>query len=145
MTLADLLRETIDLPEQEVWENERTPTPVRVFGVRPHSMGLSLREVVAVLDLLEIALMELCGTGRMIPPKHNQTRRRWNRRGLLSMRDKLRSMAKQNDSTETSIRTQNVFSTSTCTAAAGLTPRRRSSLDLLKSMSSTTLNFSSTA
>jgi len=54
MTLADLLRETIDLPEQEVWENERTPTPVRVFGVRLHSMGLSLREVVAVLDLLGI-------------------------------------------------------------------------------------------
>ena len=54
MTLADLLRETIDLPEQEVWENERTPTPVRVFGVRLHSMGLSLREVVAVLDLLGV-------------------------------------------------------------------------------------------
>jgi transposase-like protein len=54
MTLADLLRETIDLPEQEVWENERTPTPVRVFGVRLHSMGLSLREVVAVLNLLGI-------------------------------------------------------------------------------------------
>src|SRR6056297_1597096 len=54
MTLVDLLRESMNLPEQEVWENERTPTPVRVFGVRLHSMGLSLREVVPVLDLLGI-------------------------------------------------------------------------------------------
>jgi hypothetical protein len=52
MTLADLLKETIDLPEQEVWENKRTPTPVRVFGVQLHPMGLSVREVAAVLDLL---------------------------------------------------------------------------------------------
>jgi len=54
MTLADLLREAIELPEDEVWENEHTPTPVRVFGVRPHSMGLSVREVAAVLDLLGV-------------------------------------------------------------------------------------------
>jgi len=45
MTLADLLRETIDLPEQEVWENERTS-----------SMGLSLRVVVAVLDARDRSL-----------------------------------------------------------------------------------------
>ena len=36
----------------EVWENERTPTPVRLFGVRLHSMGLSLQEVVVVLEIL---------------------------------------------------------------------------------------------
>ena len=54
MTLADLLRETIELPEDEVWENERTPTPVRVFGVQLHSMGLSVREVTAVLELLGV-------------------------------------------------------------------------------------------
>ena len=54
MTLADLLRETLDVEYDEIWENERTPTPVRVFGVRLHSMGLSLREVVAVLDLLGV-------------------------------------------------------------------------------------------
>ena len=45
MTLADLLRETIDMPEYEVWENKRIPTPMRVFGVRLHSMGLSVRGV----------------------------------------------------------------------------------------------------
>jgi len=44
MTLADLLRETIELPDDEVWENEHTPTPVRVFGVQLHSMGLSVRK-----------------------------------------------------------------------------------------------------
>jgi len=54
MTLADLLRETIELPDDDVWENERTPTPVRVFGVRLHSMGLSVREVPAVLELLGV-------------------------------------------------------------------------------------------
>jgi hypothetical protein len=28
MTLTDLLRETLDEDSQDVWENERTPTPV---------------------------------------------------------------------------------------------------------------------
>jgi len=54
MQLANLLRESFDVDCDEVWENERTPTPVRVFGVRLHSMGLSVREVVAVLDLLGV-------------------------------------------------------------------------------------------
>ena len=54
MTLADLLRETLDVDCDEVWENERTPTPVRVFGVRLHSMGLSLREVVAIFEFLGV-------------------------------------------------------------------------------------------
>ena len=54
MQLADLLRETLDVDSQDVWENERTPTPVRVFGVRLHSMGLSLREIVAVLEWLDV-------------------------------------------------------------------------------------------
>jgi len=54
MTLASLLKETSDVDCDEVWENERTPTPVRVFGVRLHSMGLSLREVEAVLELLDV-------------------------------------------------------------------------------------------
>ena len=52
MQLADLLRESLAVDCAEVWENERTPTPVRVFGVRLHSMGLSVREVVSVLKLL---------------------------------------------------------------------------------------------
>ena len=30
------------------------PTPVRVFEVRSHSMGLSVREVVAVFELLGV-------------------------------------------------------------------------------------------
>jgi phage host-nuclease inhibitor protein Gam len=51
---ADLLKETLDVDRDEVWENERTPTPVRVFGVRLRSMGLSVREVAAVLELLDV-------------------------------------------------------------------------------------------
>jgi putative transposase len=54
MKLGDLLRETLNVDCDEVWDNERTPTPVRVFGVRLHSMGLSLREVVAVFDWLGV-------------------------------------------------------------------------------------------
>jgi hypothetical protein len=49
---ANLLRETLDEDNQDVWENERTPTPVRRFGVRLHTAGLSIRETVAILDLL---------------------------------------------------------------------------------------------
>jgi len=48
MKLADLLRETLDEHCQDVWENERTPTPVRRFGVRLHAAGLSIRETVAI-------------------------------------------------------------------------------------------------
>jgi putative transposase len=54
MKLGDVLRETLNVECDEVWENERTPTPVRVFGVRLHSMGLSLREIVAVFDWLGV-------------------------------------------------------------------------------------------
>ncbi|MFB6253850.1 MAG: IS6 family transposase, partial [Halobacteriaceae archaeon] len=54
MTLKDLLTEHLDLEHQDAWANERTPTPVRCFAVRLHSMGLSLREVTAVLEWLGI-------------------------------------------------------------------------------------------
>ena len=54
MQLADLLRERLEIENQDVWENERTPTPVRCFAVRLHSMGLSVREVEAVLDWLGV-------------------------------------------------------------------------------------------
>jgi len=54
MKLGDLLGETLSVDCDEVWDNERTPTPVRVFGVRLHSMGLSLREIVAVFEWLGV-------------------------------------------------------------------------------------------
>lgn len=79
-----------------------------------------------------------------ILPKPNQTRR-LNRHGSLSIRNKLRSIAKQNGSTQLSARTQNVFSISMCTAAPVITPRQRYSINLLKNTKSTTLSFSSTA
>ena len=49
MQLADPLRDDIEVDDEDVWENERTPTPVRHFAVRLHSMGLSVREVEGVL------------------------------------------------------------------------------------------------
>ncbi len=39
---------------EEVWENECIPTPVRVLGVCVHSMGMSVREVAVVLELLGV-------------------------------------------------------------------------------------------
>jgi len=54
MSLADLLSETLETDSQDVWENERTPTSVRRFGVRLHTAGLSIRETVAILDLLGV-------------------------------------------------------------------------------------------
>jgi len=54
MQLADLLRETLGEDSQDVWENERTPTHVQRFGVRLHTAGLSIRETVAILDLLGV-------------------------------------------------------------------------------------------
>jgi len=54
MQPADLLREALDEDSQDVWENERTPTPVRRFGVRLHTAGMSIRETVAILDLLGV-------------------------------------------------------------------------------------------
>jgi transposase-like protein len=54
MQLADLPIETLNEDNEDVWENERTPTPVRRFGVRLHTAGLSIRETVAILDLLGV-------------------------------------------------------------------------------------------
>ncbi|ACV48660.1 transposase [Halomicrobium mukohataei DSM 12286] len=54
MELADLLRETLYEESQDVWENEWTPTSVRQFGVRLHTAGLSIRETVAILELLGV-------------------------------------------------------------------------------------------
>ncbi len=54
MTLADLLKDRLDVDNQDVWENERTPTPMRCFAVRLHSMGLSVRDVEGVLELLGV-------------------------------------------------------------------------------------------
>lgn len=93
MTLADLPRETIHLPDEEVWGNEHTPTPVQVSGVRLHSMGLSHREVVAVLDSLWIDRSQ----GAVWNWTHDPAETRSDpatvsRRGSLSMKNKLRSI-----------------------------------------------------
>lgn len=53
-TPTNLLRETLDMDCDDIWENAHIPTPVRMFGVRPHSIGLSVREVVVVLALLGV-------------------------------------------------------------------------------------------
>jgi putative transposase len=53
MRLANLLRGGFDAENEDVWENERTPTP-DCFAVRLHSRGLSLREVEVILEWLGV-------------------------------------------------------------------------------------------
>ena len=54
MQLRELLEETLNTASLECWAEESTPTPVRAFGVRLHSAGLSLRETAAVLGLFGV-------------------------------------------------------------------------------------------
>ena len=54
MTVRDLLKENLEVDDEDVRENERTPTPMRCFAVRLRSIGLSSREVEAVLDWLGV-------------------------------------------------------------------------------------------
>src|SRR5699024_4265078 len=53
MPLSDLLGEALETAG-DCWDREGTATPVRAFAVRLHSAGLSLRETVAILDLLGV-------------------------------------------------------------------------------------------
>ena len=52
--LADLLSESYDADLEELWENERTATPVRAFAVRLHQTGCSVRETAAILAELGV-------------------------------------------------------------------------------------------
>jgi len=54
MQLADLFKEALDQGYEVIWENGHIATPVWVFGIRLYSMGLSVREVAAVLEWLGI-------------------------------------------------------------------------------------------
>ncbi|NGM71268.1 IS6 family transposase [Natronolimnobius sp. AArcel1] len=54
MKLADLLSESYAAEFDEAWEREQTATPVRVFAVRLHATGCSLRETQAILRLVGV-------------------------------------------------------------------------------------------
>lgn len=54
MTLAELIKKNLDVDCNVVWGNERTPNTLMSVGVRLHSMWSSLREVAAVLELLDV-------------------------------------------------------------------------------------------
>jgi len=54
MPLSDLLRESFETENLECWQRERTPTPVRAFGVRLTAAGLSIRETTPMLGLLGV-------------------------------------------------------------------------------------------
>lgn len=52
--LPDLLSKSYAAEFDECWERERTETPVRVFAVRLHATGCSLRETQAILRLIGV-------------------------------------------------------------------------------------------
>jgi len=54
MLSPELLTETLDTANLECWERERTATPVRVFAVRLHATGCSLRETQETLRLFGV-------------------------------------------------------------------------------------------
>lgn len=54
MHLADLLSGPYATDLEESWERERTATPVRVFAIRLHTTGCSLRETLTILHFREI-------------------------------------------------------------------------------------------
>ncbi|WP_226042872.1 IS6 family transposase [Natrinema sp. DC36] len=54
MQFADLLSECDAAEFDESWERKQTATPVRVFVVRLHATGCSLRETQAILRLLGV-------------------------------------------------------------------------------------------
>jgi putative transposase len=56
MQLADLLSGYYAAEFDECGERERTATPVRVFAVRLHATGCSLRETQTILRLIGIEL-----------------------------------------------------------------------------------------
>ncbi len=54
MLSPELLTETLDTTNLECWERERTATPVRVFAVRLHTTGCSLRETQEILRVFGV-------------------------------------------------------------------------------------------
>ncbi len=54
MMLVDLLSEDYAAEFDESWERERTATLVRVFAVRLHATGCSLRETQAILRFIGV-------------------------------------------------------------------------------------------
>ena len=54
MPFSDLPDKALEPVDTGCWDQERTATPLRVFAVHLHSAGLSLRETVAILDLLGV-------------------------------------------------------------------------------------------
>jgi hypothetical protein len=51
MTLAHILRETLEENYQYIWGKDRTPILVGRFGVCLHTAGLPIRETITILDL----------------------------------------------------------------------------------------------
>ena len=54
MLLSDLRDKTLETPDSDCRDRERTATLVRTFAIRFHSAGFSFRETVAILDLLGV-------------------------------------------------------------------------------------------
>lgn len=65
--LVDLLSESYAADFDESWERERTATPVRVFAVRLHATGCSLRETTTILTELGVERSHQAGLADIVP------------------------------------------------------------------------------
>jgi len=54
MLSPEMLTDTLDTANVECWWHERTVTPARVFTVRLHATGCSLRETQEILRLFGV-------------------------------------------------------------------------------------------
>lgn len=54
MQHQNLLTTVLESASVECWDDESTPSALRALGVRLHSMGLSLRETAAVLEVFGV-------------------------------------------------------------------------------------------
>ena len=145
MKLRDLLGETLSVDCDEVWENERTPTPVRVFGVRLHSMGLSLREIVAVFDWLGVDRSHGAVWNWTHALSENQDDPPTAEPSRVAVDEKQITVdGKKSGSTLLSTPTRSYCSISRYSADAGPIPRRRSFTDSPPSTRSQIPSFSST-
>ena len=54
MPLSDLFSDALGATDTDCWDRERTANALTGVAVRLHSAGLSLRETVAILDLLDV-------------------------------------------------------------------------------------------
>ena len=64
MPLSDLLDKALGPVDTDCWDRERRVNALKDVAVRLHSAGISLRETVVILDLIDVDRSVPTGTER---------------------------------------------------------------------------------